>query len=78
MRAGTSDDGLPVRVQVVARARREDAAFTLARGIASALGGYRPPPALVQEGLSRRARSDRPNAMQPLAQWAFTHLPLCL
>ena len=44
VRAGTSDEGLPIGVQVVARPWREDVAFALARRIESALGGYRPPP----------------------------------
>ena len=43
-RAGTSSEGLPIGVQVVARPWREDVAFALARHIESALGGYRPPP----------------------------------
>ena len=44
VRAGTSSEGLPIGVQVVARPWREDVAFALARRIESALGGYRPPP----------------------------------
>ena len=44
VRAGTSSEGLPIGVQVVARPWREDVAFALARHIESALGGYRPPP----------------------------------
>ena len=44
VRAGTSREGLPIGVQVVARAWREDVAFALAHQIESALGGYRPPP----------------------------------
>ncbi|MDE0241179.1 MAG: amidase [bacterium] len=44
VRAGMSDEGLPIGVQVVARPWREDVAFALARCIESALGGYRPPP----------------------------------
>ena len=44
VRAGTSNEGLPIGVQVVARPWREDVAFALARHIESALGGYRPPP----------------------------------
>ena len=44
VRAGMSEDGLPIGVQVVARPWREDVAFALARCIESALGGYRPPP----------------------------------
>ena len=44
VRAGTSDEGLPIGVQIVARPWREDVAFALARCIESALGGYRPPP----------------------------------
>ncbi len=44
VRAGVSDEGLPIGVQVVARPWREDVAFALALRIESALGGYRPPP----------------------------------
>lgn len=47
VRAGTGDDGMPIGVQVVARPWREDVAFALARRIESALGGYRPPPAMA-------------------------------
>ena len=44
VRAGTSDESLPIGVQVVARPGREDIAFALARRIEAALGGYSAPP----------------------------------
>ena len=44
VRAGKSDEGLPIGVQVVARPWREDVAFALARRIETALGGYCRPP----------------------------------
>jgi amidase len=44
VRAGTSSDGLPVGVQIVARPWREDVALALARAVETAGGGYRPPP----------------------------------
>lgn len=44
VRAGTSPDGLPIGVQVVARPWREDVALATARHIETALGGWRPPP----------------------------------
>ena len=45
MRAGTSPEGLPIGVQVVARPWREDVALAAAEQIEKALGGWRPPPA---------------------------------
>jgi amidase len=43
VRAGTSPEGLPIGVQVVARPWREDVALAVARHIESALGGWRAP-----------------------------------
>jgi amidase len=42
VRAGTSPEGLPIGVQVVARNWREDVALSAARTIEKALGGWRP------------------------------------
>ena len=42
--AGSTADGLPVGVQVVARHWEERTALALARTIERRLGGYRPPP----------------------------------
>lgn len=44
VRGGTSPEGLPIGVQVVARPWREDVALALARHIEIALGGWQPPP----------------------------------
>ncbi len=44
VRAGTSADGLPVGVQVVASPWREDIALALALKIEALMGGYQPPP----------------------------------
>jgi len=43
VRAGTSDEGLPIGVQIVARAWREDVSLALAAAIEDALGGWQPP-----------------------------------
>ncbi len=43
VRAGTSQEGLPLGVQIVARAWREDVALAVARHIENALGGWQPP-----------------------------------
>ncbi len=43
VRAGTSPEGLPIGVQVVARPWREDIALAAAGRIESALGGWKPP-----------------------------------
>jgi amidase len=43
VRGGTSPEGLPIGVQVVARPWREDVAFAVAQYIETALGGWRPP-----------------------------------
>jgi amidase len=44
VRAGTSPDGLPIDVQVVARPWREDVALAAAGRIEMTLGGWSPPP----------------------------------
>lgn len=43
VRAGTSPEGLPIGVQVVARPWREDVALALAQRVETAMGGWRPP-----------------------------------
>jgi amidase len=43
VRAGTSPEGLPIGVQIVARPGREDVALALAQRVEGALGGFRPP-----------------------------------
>jgi amidase len=43
VRCGTSSEGLPIDVQVVARPWREDVAFALALRIEQELGGWQPP-----------------------------------
>jgi amidase len=43
VRAGTSPDGLPIGVQIVARPGREDVALALARIVETGLGGFRAP-----------------------------------
>ena len=43
VRAGTSPEGLPIGVQVVARPWREDVALAAAQQIEAAFGGWRPP-----------------------------------
>jgi len=43
VRAGTSNDGMPIGVQVVARSFREDVALAVARYLESTLGGWRAP-----------------------------------
>ena len=43
VRAGTSPEGLPIGVQIVARPWREDVALAVARQVESALGGWRAP-----------------------------------
>ncbi len=45
VRAGTSSEGLPIGVQVVARLWRDDVALALAGVIEGALGGWRAPDA---------------------------------
>lgn len=44
VRAGTSPEGLPIGVQVVARPWREDVALAVAEHIETALGGWQRPP----------------------------------
>jgi amidase len=44
VRAGTSPEGLPIGVQVVARPWREDTALALAGQIERSLGGWQRPP----------------------------------
>jgi amidase len=44
VRAGTSPEGLPIGVQVVAKPWREDVALAAAKAIEAALGGWQPPP----------------------------------
>jgi amidase len=44
VRAGTSPEGLPIGVQIVARPWREDVALAVAAKIERALGGYQRPP----------------------------------
>jgi amidase len=44
VRAGTSREGLPIGVQIVARPWREDVALAVAAKIEEGLGGYRHPP----------------------------------
>lgn len=46
VRAGTSPEGLPLGVQVIAGPGREDRAIAVARVIEGALGGWTPPPDL--------------------------------
>ncbi|VVB97314.1 Amidase [uncultured archaeon] len=43
VRAGTSPEGLPIGVQIVARPWREDVALAVAQHIEKVLGGWRPP-----------------------------------
>ena len=43
VRGGTSPEGLPIGVQVVARPWREDVALAVAQHIETALGGWKPP-----------------------------------
>jgi amidase len=44
VRAGTSDDGLPIGVQIVTKHWREDIALAVAKVIESELGGWQAPP----------------------------------
>ncbi len=44
VRAGTSPEGLPIGVQVVARPWRDDVALAVAQHIEKVLGGWQPPP----------------------------------
>ena len=47
VRAGASDEGLPIGVQVVARPWREDVALAIALHIEEALGGWKQPGAVL-------------------------------
>lgn len=47
VRSGTSPEGLPIGVQVVAGPWREDRALAVAQHIETALGGWQPPPLAV-------------------------------
>jgi len=44
VRGGTSSEGLPIGVQVVARPWREDVALAVAQVLEEALGGWQRPP----------------------------------
>ena len=44
VRGGTSPEGMPIGVQIVAGPWREDVALALAQHLETALGGWRPPP----------------------------------
>jgi amidase len=44
VRGGTSNEGLPIGVQVVARAWREDVSLAAARIVEAASGGWQRPP----------------------------------
>jgi amidase len=44
VRAGTSPEGLPIGVQMVAGPWREDVALALAARVEAATGGWLPPP----------------------------------
>jgi len=44
VRAGTSADGLPIGVQIVARPWREDVALGIAKHVEAQFGGWQPPP----------------------------------
>ena len=44
VRCGTSSEGLPIGVQVVARPWREDVSLAVAAFLESALGGWQKPP----------------------------------
>jgi amidase len=46
VRGGTSADGLPIGVQIIARPWREDVALAVANHLELALGGFQPPTAL--------------------------------
>ncbi len=44
VRAGTSPEGLPIGIQIMARPWRDDVALAVAQYIEKALGGWQPPP----------------------------------
>ena len=43
VRTGTSNDGMPIGVQVVARSSREDVALAVARYLEETMGGWQAP-----------------------------------
>ena len=43
VRCGTSPEGLPIGLQIVARPWREDVALALVQQLETALGGWQPP-----------------------------------
>ncbi len=53
VRAGTSPEGLPIGVQLVANPGRDDVALAAAVEVERALGGYRPPPLQPQPAQAR-------------------------
>src|SRR3954468_3483953 len=62
VRAGTSPEGLPIGVQLVARPWRDDVAMAAALAIERALGGYRPPGAAAAPWT---AATDRERIVSP-------------
>jgi amidase len=59
VRAGTSPEGLPVGVQLVARPWRDDVALAAAMAVERALGGYRPPGAAATAQGTAAAAQER-------------------
>jgi amidase len=59
VRAGTSPDGLPIGVQLVARPWRDDVALAAALAVERALGGYRPPEAAAATDAAAATVPDR-------------------
>jgi amidase len=47
VRCGTSPEGLPIGLQIVARHWRDDVALAAAAALEAELGGWRPPPPLL-------------------------------
>ncbi len=43
VRAGTSPEGLPIGVQIVARPGREDVALAVSKWVETEFGGFEPP-----------------------------------
>jgi amidase len=62
VRAGTSPEGLPIGVQLVARPWRDDVALAAALAVERALGGYRPPETAA---VSRTATAHPERAVSP-------------
>lgn len=56
VRAGTTDEGLPVGVQIVGRPWREDVVLALAMQVQSLMGGYRRPKLSAERGQGRGIR----------------------